>query len=63
MFTNSEVLKSIIEAKGLKIYDIFVKMGRKRSVYKAFEENTFNKKFISDLEKIICEDLSIFINS
>ena len=63
MFTNSEVLKSIIEAKGLKIYDIFVRMGRKRSVYKAFEENTFNKKFISDLEKIICEDLSIFINS
>lgn len=63
MFTNSDVLKSIIESKGLKIYDIFVKMGRKRSVYKAFEENTFNKKFIDELEKIISEDLSIFINS
>lgn len=63
MFTNSEILKSIIEAKGFKIYDIFVKMGRKRSVYKAFEENTFNKNFINELEKIIGEDLSIFINN
>lgn len=63
MFTNSEILKSIIESKGLSIYDIYLKMGSKRNVYKAFDENVFTKKFINELEKIICEDLSMFINN
>ena len=63
MFTNSEIIKSIIEAKGFSIYDIYLKMGSKRNVYKAFDENVFTKKFIKELEKIIGEDLSMFINN
>lgn len=63
MFTNSEMLKSIIEAKGLNVHKIYLKMGQKRNVYKAFEENIFTRKFIKELEKIIGEDLSMFINS
>lgn len=63
MFTNSEMLKSILSSKGFSVYDIFLRLGKKRSVYKAFEENTFNKKFINELEKIVGEDLSIFINN
>lgn len=63
MFTNSEILKSIIKSKGFSIYDIYTKMGSKRSVYVAFEENRFTKKFINKLENIIGEDLSVFINS
>ncbi len=62
MFTNSEILKSILESKGLSVYDIYIKMGSKRNVYKAFDENVFTEKFIRKLEKIVGEDLSIFIN-
>lgn len=63
MFTNSEILKSILESKGLSVYDIYIKMGKKRNVYKAFDENVFTKKFIKDLEEIVGEDLSIFVNN
>lgn len=63
MFTNSEMLKSILESKGLTVYDIYLKMGSKRNVYKAFEDNVFTKKFIKELEKIVGEDLSMFINN
>lgn len=62
MFTKSEILKSIIEAKGLSIYEIYLKMGKKRAVYKAFEENIFTERFIRELEKIVDEDLSMFID-
>lgn len=62
MFTNSEMLKSIIEAKGLSIYKIYLKMGKKRNVYQAFEENMFTERFIKKLEKIVGEDLSMFVN-
>ena len=63
MFTNSDILKSILESKGLTVYDIYLKMGSKRNVYKAFDENVFTAKFIKELEKIVCEDLSMFINN
>lgn len=62
MFTNSEILKSILESKGFSVYDIYLKMGSKRNVYKAFDENVFTKKFIEELSKIVGEDLSMFIN-
>lgn len=62
MFTNSDILKLLLETKGLSVYDIYLKMGSKRNVYKAFNENVFTEKFIRKLEKIVCEDLSMFIN-
>lgn len=62
MFTNSDILKSILKSKGFSVYDIYLKMGSKRNVYKAFDENVFTKKFIDELSLIVGEDLSMFIN-
>lgn len=62
MFTNSDILKSILKSKGFSVYDIYLKMGKKRNVYQAFEENVFTKKFIDELSRIVGEDLSMFIN-
>lgn len=63
MFTNSEILQSILSSKGYSIHKIYLLMGKNRKVYSAFELNRFTKKFIQELEKIVGEDLSIFINS
>lgn len=62
MFTNSEMLKSILEEKGLNVHKLYLKMGKKRNVYKAFDENVFTEKFIRQVESIVGEDLSLFIN-
>ena len=63
MFTNSEILKSFLEAKGYNIHKIYLLLGKNRKVYSAFELNRFTKEFIQELENIVGEDLSIFINS
>lgn len=62
MFTNSEILKSILKEKGLTVADIYKKFGYNRNVYTSFERNRFTAKFIRQLEQYVGEDLSIFIN-
>lgn len=62
MFTNSEILKGIIEEKGYTLYDIHKRMNYAGYVYESFEKNRFTAKFIHKLEEIINEDLSVFIN-
>ena len=63
MFTNSEILKSILESKGLTIHKVYLQMNKNRDVYRAFENNHFTEKFIERLEKIVGENLHYFINS
>lgn len=63
MYTNSEIIKGILKEKGLTVYDIHKKMNYAGCVYESFDKNRFTEKFIRKLEKIVGEDLSIFINS
>lgn len=62
MLTNSEIIKSILKEKGLTVYDIHKKLNCAGYVYESFDKNRFTEKFIRKLEKIVGEDLSIFIN-
>lgn len=62
MFTNSEIIKGILEEKGFTLYDIHKKFNNAGYVYESFEKNRFTEKFIRKLENIVGEDLSIFIN-
>ena len=62
MFTNAEMIRLIMEEKGITLYDIHKKLNCAGYVYKSFEENKFTEKFIKKLEEILDEDLSMFIN-
>lgn len=62
MFTNAQMLKIILEGKNLNIHKLYEKMGCNRNVYTSFEENRFTEKFIRQIEEIVGEDLSTFIN-
>lgn len=62
MYTNSDLLKGILEEKGLTVYDIHKKLNCAGYVYESFDKNRFTEKFIHKLEEIVGEDLSIFIN-
>lgn len=62
MYTNSEILKGILEEKGLTVYDIHKKLNYAGYVYESFDKNRFTEKFIKKLEEIVEEDLSVFIN-
>lgn len=59
---NSEIIKKKLDMKGISIYDVYLASGRKRNIYKAFEENKFSKKVIGLISGMLGEDLSIFIN-
>ena len=63
MFTNSEIIKSILKSKGLNVHKVYVAMNNSGEVYRAFNENHFTPRFIEKLEKIVGEDLKVFINS
>lgn len=62
MYTNSEILQAILETKGLNVHKIHLAMNKSGHVYRAFKNNHFSADFIRKLEKIVGEDLSIFIN-
>lgn len=63
MYTNSEIIQAILESKGLNVHKIHVAMNKSGHVYRAFKNNHFTAGFIHELEKIVGEDLSMFINS
>ena len=62
MFTNSEIIQSIMKSKGISVYDVHVKLNYMGCVYESFKQNRFTKQFIAKLSEIVGEDLSMFIN-
>lgn len=62
MYTNSEILQAILASKGLNVHKIHEAMNNAGYVYENFKNNRFTANFIHKLEKIVGEDLSMFIN-
>jgi len=62
MYTDSKILQAILESKGLSVYKVHLAMNKSGDVYRSFNNNHFTANFIHKLEKIVGEDLSMFIN-
>ncbi len=62
MYTNSEILQAILASKGLNVHKIHLAMNKSGEVYRSFKGNHFTANFIKKLEKIVGEDLSMFVN-
>ena len=59
---TATMLKSIIAEKGYTLHEIYRRLGNRRTIYAAFQNNRFTIKLLLRVGEIIGEDLTMFAN-